>query len=1254
MREIYFGEINYADVIKERALLFKESIKRNLIGGDYIKRKEFDEIINSLDRKFIIVYGNANTGKSAIIGNLCEYFDSNNITYLPLSLDVDYPNKTMIDYSQSLGLGISLVDSLFAVSKNEKAYIILDQFDAVRWNSVHSSLALTICDQLVKLSSRYRNISIIFSTRTVDLSELRNIVNKYQERDTLKEIAVSKINPTELRTILSSCNYDKLDNKTRSLLQTIGNIRMYKEIAQKKSDIVSSVELIREYFKFKYEELERLGLVESSLQIEDYIIKKQKERNQLFVSEQELLIFNQSALKKMVEIGLLDITTNKKVKYAHQSLYDYKLASELYKKHNDGQSIPKLIRAYNKNAINYIDLIKQFLELLKEDNPQSFCNIIGSILFDRKIRYLFRKLALSELMSFYDYPDQQVCLFEKIINSLLYGKQYIYQLAINKTFIVKYLIDKKVYSGNLTDFDFNQYLTILLTVIDKGDIFITEYIKLIDSNISNKDRLNRLCHSIDDVNSPDILFNKKLQIIMDNPELFRYCSIEDLDSQSPDRLYSYIKVMISINEKKGLVKFTNAQEISCTLQKYSKQINEIIYDYFLNFDKPTFGLHYFYDYNRNHIYEKLDCLKDYFKYTLKFLDAERLKYLLNSEINFVVDSVLEVIPNIAPKDGMSLTEFLITSNFISQQDFHHTRNRIYLIANCLKMFSCKLSLKRHKILENQILQYKIPNFIEFVRERLKQRLQGFYYSFWGEEQKILLSSLAYNRLLESTKNLLAVLIRKFTKPEFYPLNFREGVAECRSVVSCFDNKNFTKEQWIKILSNKKTGNNKKLLSQLDSHKNYVSSELDSIKHSVFLSANNNREMFIQIIRNNTIRKEFIPAILEGIIAENNPTTNEQNEVIVDLFKKYLNKSNEYITSLFLRFIWKNKIYNEWIIDQLVRISKQDGTNRVELLNKDIDEYEKLWEEHFSNNQTLAITCLADYVFNKGEKPIWYNELLNNCKNSKNKMLKLSELELGFACVNFDKQLAYDTCFSVVEQFPIFIRDNHVIVLLDNAINERFYKKIFDKFMKLNFYSLSKKAKEILIGRLIYYFVFYGIYKNELKSIIRQRNFVDYTLTQVFYDLLPSKSIVAKGATQQRDIKQANRLAYLIRYLIKCDKNVTENILVKVEDNISFLDEHNLLRKLLMCKNRDSFFLHNLIDVMKALTPITKYDKEIFKACTYQIKFNDGSQYYSYNVLAFLYRLYGEYGNNELKKKERCIQNIEKIYKILCNTQLLDY
>lgn len=1249
IRELYFGDIDYSSLIKERCDIFKNNIQRNYINSKFINRDELQALKDNLDKKYIVLHGDANTGKSAIIGDFCNYLENENIEYLPLNFDENYPEGTLSQYSKSLGFNIS-IDSLIAMkSTKNKMVLIIEQFDAIRWNSRHSGNALTIFYQLIQNLSGIENISIVLVTRTVDLEEVRNIFKKYDSKDeNLKEIYVNKISDIKLKEILGN-NFSKIQDHTKALLKTIGNIKIFNELSNKIDNICTQADLIKEFFNQKHQQLKLYNCEDEAKRIEEYVVQQQKSKNQLFVAENEIeLKYSKETLNKMIEVGIFEKTNNYKIRFSHQCLYDYLLASGLYIKYKSGCKINNLIYLYNKSPIENLDVIKQFLEILKNEEDQ-FCHILDEILFNNHICFLFKKLALSEFTAFNYKSKQQVNLFYKIINSRFYGKKYIYQLSCNKPYIVETIIDNKLYDKDLSDYDFNQYVSILVTVLNNNEKFENEYLKLINKNQNNMERLSRLVHQIDDFESSQKLFDKKISIIRENPNLFEYHSIDELDSKSPERLLDYIEVVIDIDKPNHMIELIEANKIPITLKKYASVINNKIYNCFCN-SKDTYGLQYFYDINCIHLYEKLDWLKDCFHYTLQFVDLETLKKYLNSKINYVIDCALNIIPTL--KNGYKILNFIIDTKFITKQNFHLTRNRIHLISNCISTFNEKITSKRFKSLENEIINYRVPNWIEFAKERLKQRKIGIYCAFFGEEQKILLSSLNFEKLNIATKDFLLFLKRRFIKPEMYPLDYKEGVSECRTVVSCINDKKLSKQQWIKILTNNKTGKKERFSTTVDKNGNFVSSDIHSICSTLFTYANKNKEMFIDILQNYKLRQDFIPTILEALAINNKSENKSQNEQILNVFKTYFDLQDEYITNSFLRFIRETFIIDEWIIDKLIILAKIPASNRMTCVNEK-NEYSKLWQEHFENNQTLSIYILMNYLLKLNKRPVWLKDLIEICNTNDNKMLKLSELELYYGCLNFDKLFAQTQIFNLLNQYPWLAEDNLFFNMSDYCIIEKSCKKSFVKFYQHHKNCFTSKILEKYLGRFIYYYVLYGYYKKEVITILKQQCDNEINIVMVLFDLIESCFIYNNECKNPLKLDQSRRLIIVLKCILNHCKRVSESLMLKAKENIYFFEKYNLLNKLLFLKNNDFMYMHSLLELLKILTPIKQYDSFIFKTFLYQAQNNTNFSYYSIDVLNCLYKLYGEYTTKEKRNKDKCVKIIEKIYKISYTSNLIN-
>ena len=118
--------------------------------GGLVHRKEFDDCIDAIkSEKSFIISGGAGYGKSGCTEAVMNYCAEENIPHIAIKLDRRIPHRNCDTWGRELGLSGSIVYAMHCISRNEKAVIILDQLDALRWTQANSIEALSVCTELI-------------------------------------------------------------------------------------------------------------------------------------------------------------------------------------------------------------------------------------------------------------------------------------------------------------------------------------------------------------------------------------------------------------------------------------------------------------------------------------------------------------------------------------------------------------------------------------------------------------------------------------------------------------------------------------------------------------------------------------------------------------------------------------------------------------------------------------------------------------------------------------------------------------------------------------------------------------------------------------------------------------------------------------------------------------------------------------------------------------------------------------------------
>ena len=115
------------------------------INDKFQECKKNIELGNSL-----IIHGEAGVGKSGCIENIIEYCEIKKIQYFAIKLDNKKPLVNLEEWGKSLGFSSSIAHCFDSVTKHDKAVIIFDQLDTLRWTNGNSNDSLFICFELIK------------------------------------------------------------------------------------------------------------------------------------------------------------------------------------------------------------------------------------------------------------------------------------------------------------------------------------------------------------------------------------------------------------------------------------------------------------------------------------------------------------------------------------------------------------------------------------------------------------------------------------------------------------------------------------------------------------------------------------------------------------------------------------------------------------------------------------------------------------------------------------------------------------------------------------------------------------------------------------------------------------------------------------------------------------------------------------------------------------------------------------------------
>lgn len=402
------GDKRIAPRIKELNEEYKE--KFIPLKSGFVHREEDDECIQAIEAdKHIIISGSAGCGKSGCAEAVLKYCEQNGIVHIAIKLDVRIPNRSCEEWGQELGLQNSIVDAIHNISQNEKAVIILDQLDALRWTQANSAEAVTVCMELIRQVNffneiRDKKIIIVFVCRSYDLENDNNIKGLFRKQnnsgveasqdDEWKVIKVDCFKEDTVKKVVGS-EYNKMSARLKNLLKIPSNLYIWQHLDKESSydGCLTTSHLIDKWFEQICMKSRLCGIAEQSVsEAKTDIVNRLDNMGRLYVPKQILKI-DVSTLDYLISSELIVVQGNK-VGFVHQSILDYFISQNMLEKYYDGASIDEIIGEKSRQTPTKRYQVQMFLQNILELDSAEFIDAGGNMLASDNIRYYIKYLFM--------------------------------------------------------------------------------------------------------------------------------------------------------------------------------------------------------------------------------------------------------------------------------------------------------------------------------------------------------------------------------------------------------------------------------------------------------------------------------------------------------------------------------------------------------------------------------------------------------------------------------------------------------------------------------------------------------------------------------------------------------------------------------------------------------------------------------------------------------------------------------------------
>ncbi|MFB9154434.1 hypothetical protein ACFFUS_13975 [Vibrio gallaecicus] len=794
-------------VVENLSKEFEESIQPFLICNELIKRKELDNIINSLEENPVtLVRAEAGVGKSSLLLELHHHLRNKGAISVPVRLDRRNPVDNLDAYGRALGFPYSPPFSLSAISKHNKVVIILDQLDAIRWTGSHSNVALHICQDLIRQTIALRkegaDISIVLASRDFELNEdiaLSSWLNSIS--DSLHEVKLSTLSEEKVVELISPFEtYSQLSSVKKEILKIPLWLGIYLTIAHRTQNAPSfnnKLELVKNFWDDRLSQIHAHHLsIDEAEQLIDKLVGLMMKQGSLSVSLNSIRVGSRRTLEVLMSVGVLT-SQEQRISFRHQALYDYQVGSKLYRAGSDSsEKLLYELGGYSNQTLDKREHLRYALNMLLEANQKYYCSSIDAVLFSDNVRFHLKFLALNSLKDLKVIKAPARKLIDKLVRDSELIQKFTSTTCFKNPEIVECLCEKGILGAWLNSSDeklIDTSISLLSSISElKPALVVATLRPYVDRSDSwNQKVCSSLCWAIED--DSDDMFDLRLELIQKGCSV-NYIDWRNLSKKRPYQALSLIEALLShyrevickdsysyeIREHRKITQSENwslteledmwvvaeqvPEEVLTRLLRNITDIAESEGEHesvltWLHKDKAD-------DYEIDHnltfcMFQLIEKAGENLQTDSGIL-YELIKPYLAIKNPVTVNLVARLLLNLSPEYADTVIDWILRRPN-SHLSCGNTRlEPVWILpGKLISKFSKSCSNGHFTKLEESITRLKSDMNIEQIKRILETRRRGSDYSYWGSAQYFLLPKLDQHRISTATAQLITVLERKF-------------------------------------------------------------------------------------------------------------------------------------------------------------------------------------------------------------------------------------------------------------------------------------------------------------------------------------------------------------------------------------------------------------------------------------------------------------------------------------------------------------
>lgn len=1070
------------------------------LNNELIERKEFSVCREKIESgESLIIHGKAGRGKSGCTADIASYCEEKKIPYSAIKLDKRIPDRNADKWGRNLGLPASITHCIHSISKNEKAVIILDQLDALRWTQAHSRDALLVCAQIINQVKRLNfdrkyKISIIFVCRTYDLENDNNIKSLFKKIDNNDEVIkwnkvqVGEFDEEIVKSIVGN-RYDLLTNKLKEILRIPSNLYIWQQLDPDKeyAECSTASHLVLRWWEQLSVKCFEYGLDETNLNnLKEKMVAWMEENGRIYIPS-SVLSANKSSLEFLSSNSFL-IIQNSKVSYTHQSILDCFLAEKMLKRYYAGEDIIDIVGGQEKQTPAKRYQVQMFLENLSELDSQDFINAGKKMFESDQIRY-FVKFVFLEVFNQIDTIDEniQVFVFEYYEDKKI-GNHLINSVIASRPKYVKLLrqhgiLDKWINDPEKKDIVFN----LLSSISPNYDPEVTAFIEKYAFQSQETDDKFATCFWHDINQDTDEFFELRIKFYEKYPPMAdQYFNFKEMLKNHEIRIIRVLAFLLEnkIKSKEKTV-YKNEEEFfhedSELLITKGPEVIDLLLPYV-----PTGKderLEYS-DWSGRYSFKRGNeraCIQIIKKANVAIIAAnpeiflQRYREFMGKGFALYNEIILDGLWRLTEKYSDMAIEYLcedFDGNIFDKTSGNG--DELFFAKQILSKHSQYCSENIFATLEKKVLNYWHPRSKDHYKHRIEYNREknGYkvYWSFWGDLQKEILEVLPYNRLSNQAKELMRVLNRKFPKGSYL---YKHSDGHSGWVSSSIIGKKLNNKQWLGILTNIKLKDKKHSYGK-EVPGGFIENSIEQLSSSFRTAVSEEPTRMINLVLKNKekILDAYVDSLFSGV-AYSKDLESVPLDLLETMLLSYPYDYNSYKAKYICTIIENRKCGNwqQHILDILkdIAVNHKDPEigkpNVTNTEDKEMRSYNMLQSNSINCARGEAAQAIGKLLWE--EKPLFsqFKGTIERLTLDENPAVKLASLYALWPCYNIERDWASEKIINLYEQdyrFVGFHGSKNMFFLLYPKYRERvlnIIKKCYEsddkELIQMGSYSLAE-------------------------------------------------------------------------------------------------------------------------------------------------------------------------------------------------------